>query len=329
MKEKHNYNLDIIKIICTMMVVLIHVSSYIFHSGIDSFVNYWIYRDTLNYAVPIFFATSGYLVFSMKDNESRRRKYENKILKFFLLGSLFYFFTNSFFYLFGLIEFNPISRISPLRVIHGTWGEYHLWYLWALYITLLLQYNIGRKFTSSFNLVFSIILYSLFSLYPDAYLSKLVDPNGGIVLGMLYFNVGYVAHKLADDDLIHPRQLTVRILLLVVFILNYYLGSIIRDDAIIYGRIVFIFLLFYMLHGNPGKKKNKVKFISEFCLGIYIIHVMVIVLLRSLFGLMTVYNHSFPSSIFFSYLLTIMICIFVTFICKKILVLIELDKNDR
>lgn len=84
-----NFSLSSIKVIAAISVVLIHTSYLIFADGVANLSNYYWYRPFLNFAVPFFFAASGYLL-SLKEVEYFR-KYTRNILRMFIVYTSLYY----------------------------------------------------------------------------------------------------------------------------------------------------------------------------------------------------------------------------------------------
>lgn len=92
----HNYAIDRIKFLAAMAVVLIHVTAFLETEGLATFANYYWYRHLLNFAVPFFFATTGYLVAQQKDTASYLRSYLTKTLVMYGSFTLFYLLVDAF-----------------------------------------------------------------------------------------------------------------------------------------------------------------------------------------------------------------------------------------
>jgi surface polysaccharide O-acyltransferase-like enzyme len=126
-----NYGITLLRIICTLCVIIIHVSApMVMKFGkIPDFdwhvANF--YDSISRFSVPVFFMISGSLLlgreFEIKDFLKNRL---GKIIPPFLFWSLFYTVTARYF--FGNEAFN-ISKITR-DVFYGS--KYHLWFVFAL-----------------------------------------------------------------------------------------------------------------------------------------------------------------------------------------------------
>ena len=157
-KQQFN-NLDVMKFICTILVVILHIYPFPIKTPQLSIVYFYLQNYVCRVAVPFFFITSGFLLFRKIDlnniDTTIIKKYCFKIFR--LLG------------IWTFLLFNE--------------GFYHLWYMGALIlsiviITILLKKGIRFRYI----LLISIITY-LIGLFGDAYYGYLLPLKANIVLG--------------------------------------------------------------------------------------------------------------------------------------------------
>lgn len=184
--EGRNHHLDVIKILASMAVVVIHVT--------DNTTGNKFYRPIWDLAVPSFFMISGYLVGHRSQEYITR--YIKSIAKLFFSASLIYWvmdyllfvmskgFTNSM----GLYyQANILPRLNWVYVLSGGIGKYHLWYLWASIIGFII-FKVLKKMNVPdwLMVIIGFIGYMLVLKNPTRYIS-----NGGFPRAFYNIALGY------------------------------------------------------------------------------------------------------------------------------------------
>lgn len=194
-----NYNIDKVKTVAAIGVVLIHVFAFIDSAYNEPLIELQWPRALFNFAVPLFFAITGYIL-SSKDRDYMLT-YAGNILRMYIAISFFYYVMS---YVMAGIEawLYKESVVDALLIIfrsknwrtvtQGTIGSYHLWYLWASWIAIMLLYLL-RKLTSSpkwlIGVVFVIYLISVYMLEHGLFVEIL--RYGGFPKGLMYTTLGY------------------------------------------------------------------------------------------------------------------------------------------
>lgn len=201
-----NYNsFDLAKLICAVLVVMIHVDPFgeQVNTNIFSYLNFGLGNYLCRIAVPMFFVFSGFLLyrktpldkFSLKPS----KKYLLNILKLYLLWSLIYFPLN----LIGILQ-NPNGIVFALALYARNFifmGSYlHLWYLTALlFAVALISFLLYIKLSAKKILCISSVCY-LIGLLGDAYyglISPLLDvPVLGQLINIYFTLIGTVRNGL-------------------------------------------------------------------------------------------------------------------------------------
>lgn len=194
-----NYNIDKVKFIAAIGLVLIHVFAFIDSAYNEPLIELQWPRAIFNYAVPLFFAISGYILSFKSDNYLL--KYAGSIFRLYVIISLFYYVVSvlmagleAWLYQEEVLEaMLVIIRSKNWRtIIQGTIGSYHLWYLWASWLGILCFYQLRkRKLGPKTILAVTFIVY-LASLY-FAENAILVDflRYGGVPKALMYTTLGY------------------------------------------------------------------------------------------------------------------------------------------
>lgn len=229
MNEKYKYNLgiinynryihfDILKIICSLSVIIIHVSAkYYIKSNINSF-NFKIsffYNAISRFAVPNFFMISGAL-FLHRDISFKKmfNKYIKRIFINLLFWSIFFsLYSNSF-----NLDLNKlINKICK--------GHDHLWYLYAT-LELYMIVPFLRELSKNENLIKAFLYIS--------FIFTFIIPNFKDVIyycsKLLYNLLNYINSKLT----LHYLKGNI-----FYFLLGYYLNCKIKIN--IYKEIIFYF----------------------------------------------------------------------------------------
>lgn len=148
-------NVDLLKYICSIIVIIAHIRPFINHSGSFDFIfNNLISRV----CVPIFLVITGYFV-SKKEMKDPKyvEKYLKNLISIYLVWSILYIpFVIGFAYdnqkaILDIIKILSIPRIviyifTPIILLLYTGVFYHLWYFPACICALILLKFLKRKF---------------------------------------------------------------------------------------------------------------------------------------------------------------------------------------
>lgn len=195
----YNYRIDKVKLLAALSVVSVHVTAFMVADELATTANYYWYRYLFNFAVPFFFATTGYLIASHSQRYLAR--YIKKTLILYLVLSIFYLVVDGVMFTLTRMGLGDSFSVSASGYIHsknwtdllnGSFAQYHLWYLWALVIALvLIYYGLQLKLNARALLFLSALLY-LGSLYfiSQNRLNELLA-NGGFPKAMFAIMIGY------------------------------------------------------------------------------------------------------------------------------------------
>lgn len=164
-----NPSLDGFRIAAAILIVAIHTSPLETYSELADFI---LTRIVARVAVPFFFMVTGYYVLpkclgSSERGRDQRSKsfwnYEKKNLYLYLGAILLYLPVNWYA---GNLKSWSLGSLLPELVFQGTF--YHLWYLPALLLGMMLVYGLGKLFPYRILLAVSAVLY-LIGLGGDSY----------------------------------------------------------------------------------------------------------------------------------------------------------------
>lgn len=222
--NKHNYTIDKFKFIAAIAVVLIHVTAFLETEELATFANYYWYRHLLNFAVPFFFATTGYLIAQQTDIVDYIQSHLSKTLVMYTALSFFYTVIDALIFIpTSLAQDNTLTQaigqylntLTLTKLLNGQIGHYHLWYLWALFIASLILYYLVKNGLTATQILISasgIYLIALYIISKNAHADLLA--NGGFPKALISLSVGYY---IAQSNLKHKSGLALSILLLLAY----------------------------------------------------------------------------------------------------------------
>lgn len=328
--KNYNYTLDSIKFFCAVAVIVIHLTSFLHLQGKATLFNYYIYRYFLEIAVPFFFATSGYFLASR--NQEYLKVYAKKILNLFITLSIFYIFVDflSIFFeriVFGYLFWDRIKGIfnnfTASNLINGTFGKFHLWFLMALFISVILIY-LMRFFVLNEKtmLLISAILYFI-SMSGFIDFSSIVK-WGGFPKGLFFVSLGVYVYSIRNAKIKYP--LLSSILCLIGFEVYNILSA--SNLSIILLSMSIFFLMMYA--ANFKGRKTVFSSLGKHSLAIYLMHVFIYETFYKILKYLNVNIDIFRENVFYLIILSV-ICIigsvFVYKIVTKILMPIEKSTN--
>jgi len=210
-----NYAIDVVKCLGVMAVVLIHATAPLGYHDIGTIWTYDWYRPALEFAVPFFFAASGYLLYQKtKDSDDNEYVwlYARRILVYYLGATLFYIV-----FAFALALSNRLFLESSFRkaaakiigawnytaLLNGSLGWYHLYFLAALFggcVILLVLRSLKLDARSVFLAGASGYLLTLVGYITiDGYYA-----HGGLLKGFFFLTIGYYVSSLQPENVWRP-----------------------------------------------------------------------------------------------------------------------------
>ena len=154
-------SLDLMKFICSVLVVMIHITPF----GEYEFLNFVIHNYVARIAVPYFFVTSGFLLFRKTSNDdfniNYTFKYVLRLLRMYLIWSVVYFYLN-----YRIIINDERGSLHGILIyirdfiFVGSYGG--LWYLNAtIFSVTLISILIKKKCSLRLIILLAGILYIL------------------------------------------------------------------------------------------------------------------------------------------------------------------------
>lgn len=211
MERKNYYLVDVVKLICSILVVAVHTGPFL---SIDATLNYFVVQILGRIAVPFFFVASAFFFFKKLDYEagllSREnlralRKFVFRIGKLYLIWTLIYLIPLSIQWFHGGMDGSTIVRF--IRNFFFTGSYYHLWFLPSMIFAMCFVYVLLAKFKLMKVIEIGLILYvigMLINVYGSIvvhipllgngiklYLQIFETTRNGLFFGTIYMAIGF------------------------------------------------------------------------------------------------------------------------------------------
>ncbi len=279
--------IDRMRMVAAILVVSIHISPLLQLNATADFI---LTRIVGRLAVPFFFITTSYFLFinGYPSNE-KIKKTLIQLSQWYLLSMLIYF---------PIMIYNHYFQSSDLFIIikdlliDGTF--YHLWYFPAVMIGIIIVLVLKKYFSIKVSFIVTLFLYFI-GLCGDSYYGVIQVPiikdfiNGlfqymdytrnGFFFAPLFLMIGVFITE-------HQSRLTLKgniVLLVISFLLmsleaqKIHMLEIVKHDSMYILLPVVSYFLFQLLILHQGERHKNMKDISLY---IYIIHPMMIVIVR-------------------------------------------------
>ncbi len=301
--KKINYNnLDILRYICAILIIILHLRPFRPYSSEVNFV----FNNTVRFSVPLFFLIGGFFV-GKKDNI---KDYLKQLIKLYLIWSAIYIpvlivelVNNSpeiTKYISGLnIELTiPIIivliPIGLLIALLYTGVYYHLWYFPAVIISLFIIDKWKKKFNIKYLLIISFILLLIGStetywgIIPSNiqdilsyYYKYFVTTRNFLFFGLFYVTLGYY---LGTKKEVYTKysfiKLTLSIVLLILEV-SFIHGIDRLNSNILISNVPVVYYLFVSSIYLDSSIKNTKK-LRDYSKYYYLVHPIFILLLSIL-----------------------------------------------
>jgi surface polysaccharide O-acyltransferase-like enzyme len=294
--KKNEPWIDNARALATVSVILLHVASDLLYTikkeGVTS--DWWsgnIMDGLVRFCVPLFFMISGALLLR-NDYELLiyLKKRVIRIVPPLLFWSLVYLIYDNLIYEVKVESAYEFIRLSIKSLIQKPFSQYHLWFVYDL-IGLYLMVPIIRKWikhSTGKEVLYFIIIWGITIIAYNPYLEKYVPQIellyftrylGYMVLGYYLTTINSKNHFLAITLIIIGAFATIYGTYYESNAINSYSG--IYYDYLSINVVVFtlgVFLLVKNTTINNGIINKIIKFISDHSFGVYLAHVLVLVI---------------------------------------------------
>lgn len=275
---------NILRIVCAYLVIILHTKAFdSFGDAVRIFTSEFICRI----AVPFFFITSGYFLYSKISDEGYFRKYLKNIIKIYVIVTIIY----SIFYLpfiYGTFIDQGIGYTLKVFLVNGISNS--LWYFPALIISVAFVYIFLRKNLINTLIVISICLL-LIGLMGDSYYGliretpfiHIIDSynyifdktRNGITFGVPFITIGALINRYQLNEKIR-KPLILFILFVIVYSVEVYVLAItqISKDHNMYVSLALIVPIIFIMALNSKLtiSDDTSKYMREMSLWIYALH---------------------------------------------------------
>lgn len=262
-KIRRVYNIDILKLLASFGVVVIHAGK----EGFWDQVSF----NCSQISVPLFFIITGFFYMSLSKEHLKR--HIKKIIRIAIYATIYCFGVYVLIYKRDFYaEILPLTKITTwysFIVFNEPLYGFHLWYLWSISYVLILLYFIPNSFLHKRKIIFFLILL-LFIL--DSTVKIRV-----FIINALPFVLSGILLSFYKDYLKKLRYVSfVLCVFLFIYALDFY-----KIPFLDYKYFAIpVFILFYALPFK-GVLASILAWLGKNCsLGIYIIHPLVLTLLK-------------------------------------------------
>lgn len=299
MNNKNYTGIDCFRFISALLVISIHTSPLADFSETGDFI---LTRIIARIAVPFFMMTSGFFLFSgYQYNNKKLTSFVKKTLLLYLTAILIYIPINIYNGYFSMD--NLLPNIIKDIVFDGT--LYHLWYLPASVIGALIVWFLVKRFNYSKALIITVILW-IIGLFGDSYYGiaekiygvkyfyKLIFQisdytRNGIFYAPVFFVLGGIISDKFRKNAINKNIISKKVLRKSIcgFLISFTLMlaealllhhfKLQRHDSMYLFLLPCMWFLFYIILNFRGKR---LEYLRNLSLIIYIIHPLIIVLVR-------------------------------------------------
>jgi len=295
-KNRNDTGIDGFRIIAALLVITIHTSPLLSFSETADFI---LTRIIARTAVPFFFMTSGYFLISRYTRDEKKLyAFLKKTLFLYGISILIYIPVNIYSGYFR--QENIMLEIIKDLVFDGTF--YHLWYLPASAAGAAISWYLIKKLRFRKALIISGILY-LIGLFGDSYYGLIEPVSGvnafyrlvfqisdytrnGIFFTPLFFILGGLIadRKTTVSEKSGPVSLKISVYgFAVSFLLMFGEAMLLHHYELQRHDSMYLFLplcMYFLFHLILYRKGRRSRFLRTSALIIYIIHPMMIVVLR-------------------------------------------------
>lgn len=321
--KNDNYcTLDIVKFICSLLVVFLHC----YCNEYGSF-GYLIKETLCNLAVPFFFISSGFLFFKKLDNENPQL-YLLKYVKRLIIIYLFWSFITLPVSIYNFYHIFPNGSLILLFMylikcffFIGSLGVY--WYILSLILDSIIIYYAYKNNKLNILFTISLILFLVGVLFKSHYLPeilyKIIDfffssERNFLTVGLFYMTIGSLIARYNE-----VKEEKANFLLVIGLVIS----TILKFLEMIYLNIHFfelfqsIFLFLLAINSNLKLKKENTIFIRKLSTIIYLVHFPFILCFDYYLQKGTIIN--FCVTIFFCFIISFILINDKTNITKKII----------
>ena len=286
--KKYNITLDLLKVLSTILIIGSHCLPLFANKTLNYYYGQYLFR----FCVPLFFLSSGY--YFTKMNNKQKKSYIKRICIIYVISTIIY------------VPLIIKKSASIRRIIYRIlFGYYHLWYLSALLLGLLIYYfidkiNSNKKYYLIIPLLTISILFSeYYKLFDSDFLVKICHylKYIGTARNSLFFALpllmigGLIQKNHEALCKIKTKRYVICLIIsaIVSFLESYFiykkLGYNIHLDITLFNMIFPIALFILSFKVNINIKNFNSQMIRKISDYVYIIHIYIIYIFYSILNI--------------------------------------------
>jgi surface polysaccharide O-acyltransferase-like enzyme len=330
---------DFVRVTASFLVVVIHSAAPLVGKYDNTSAAYWwagnVYDSLARVCVPLFFMLTGYLLLGKEEPPAEYfKKRAGKLLIPLLVWSIFYVLWKHF------VERSETITPSSLYSLPFTPAYYHLWFFYAiigLYLIVPVLRIIARNGLNGILYYFTALWFIAVAVIP--FIEKTAAITSHIDLKMASGHAGYlVLGYIARDLRIDKRGLILALAVIPISLLTTIIGTFfltlknngefdgyfydfISPNVIIYSVAVFVILKHILEKvAFANKQKTALTALSSVSFGIYLIHPVILYILKAgwLFFSLDAFSFNAAFGVLLIATLTYTISAVIIFILQKI-----------
>lgn len=326
--------IDIFRIIAACFIVGIHVGPL---ASINETLDYFIFYCIGRIGVPFFMIVTGYFALSRLRQKSSVGQNLNKIKRTQLKLLMFYIFATLLYLPATVYSMNfptSIAKLLQQIVFDGTF--YHLWYFPAVMIGLIIVITLYRFLPRKVITVICLLLY-IIGVFGDSYyraiesipfLSKFYSvifffstyTRNGIFFAPIFLWMGLLLAK--KKEMVLKKSTFIGLVVGLVSLLIE--GGVTRmlhlqrHNSMYFSLLIVMYYLMIILLSNKidmAKNHKKYRMFREISMWVYILHPMMIIVLRAIGGVLRIKEQLTQNPLLFYILVS-----FLSFLASLIMV---------
>lgn len=255
-------NLDILKILLALLIVLRHIGQYFLFNNV--FWHVYIINTISTIGVTSFFIMSGFLLFRKPVGKERLKKQIFRILKLYGCWTIVYLPLDIYKYLKDGLNFpQAIVDFVQKAIFEGTY--YHMWYLPSLIVAICIVYIMKNRRCILITVTAGLMIIGIFTdtygiSFPKVYYTIFLTTRNGLFMGSFLVAVGKC---LADYESKLKNLKKWKLILPVAIVALYVEGGLIskfdseRIINIAFTSVIVSIILVTIMIGLPQIKASK------------------------------------------------------------------------
>lgn len=283
--------INVFRLIAAYLIIVIHTCAFQCFGEVAIFVTNF---SICMIAIPFFFATSGYFLYSGFNKPNYMKNYVKKLSLIFLVATIIYA-PLCLPGMYGDLATKGLKYIFQTVIIYSLPG--HLWYISTLLMSALVIYVFLKKNWMKPLMILSVILFILtvigqgyFNVFEGQLIMKCIDGynvifdriRNGFAFGIPYMTMGVVINKYKLNEKV-KRPYLILLIAIILYAIEGYLFYHFKtgyESYTYFSHALLIPIIFILLLNAKLSLSSKTSFmLRELALWIYIYHIVILRLL--------------------------------------------------